>query len=181
MFNKPPPPDRPLECSECKKPIAIRYTEIVGGLITNTSMCADCPEYLKRLHGGGSFPQLSGKEGGTGLACGSCGTTLDAVRMGNPLGCSVCYEVFSEELFNELSQSKKIPIRVTSLKKSTPVHLGRSPGEVKELNLSAKLLALNEALTETLKAEKYEEAALLRDQIKQLTEKTDEDKNAGKE
>ena len=44
-------PDRPLECSECKKPIAVRYTEIVGDTIIHTSMCADCPELQRRLHG----------------------------------------------------------------------------------------------------------------------------------
>lgn len=175
MNDKDPskPPDRPLECSECKKPIAIKYTEIIGDSITHTSMCSDCPEYLRRLHGQGYVQSINVTEG-TGLACGNCGTTLDAVRMGTPLGCSNCYEVFGETIFTELHAIQKLPGRLTVFRKSTPIHIGRGPGEVKEMNLSMKLLALNEALNETLKAENYEQAALLRDQIKELTEQNPE-------
>ncbi len=74
MTEKPPPPkkpDRPFECGECKKPIKVIYTEIVGNNITHTSMCADCPELQKRLHGA-SYLADAGimNEPGAGLACG---------------------------------------------------------------------------------------------------------------
>lgn len=170
--------DRPLECSDCKKPPAVLYTEIVGDQITRMSMCADCPELYRRLHGGGANAPFSLGEGG-GLACGNCGTTFESVRMGHPLGCSVCYEIFDEVVFQELVHQAKLPPRLTQFRKSIPVHIGRKPGEAKELNLSAKLLALNEALSETLKAEDYEQAALLRDQIRELTERNPELKMKG--
>ena len=166
-------PERPLECSECRKKIAVKYTEIVGDTVTHLYMCEGCPEYNKRMHGGAQTLLASGTVEGT-LACGNCGTTFDAVRMGNPLGCSVCYEVFGEALFLELLQAKKIPSRITSFKKSTPIHIGRAPGESKEATASMKLLGLNEALSDTLKAENYEQAAFLRDQIRELTDKNPE-------
>jgi protein arginine kinase activator len=174
-------PDRPLECSECKKPIAIRYTEIVGDSITRTSMCADCPELQRRLQGvPAPQPGVSGQpEGTTGLACGNCGTTLEALKVGTPLGCSVCYEVFDDVLLGELLSSRKIPPRLATAKKSIPIHIGRAPGESQEMNPSLRLLALNEALNETLKREDYEQAAWLRDQIKALTE-NQEDQNERK-
>ncbi len=50
-FPEEKTPERPLECSECKKPIAVKYTEIVGHSIIHTCMCADCPELERRLHG----------------------------------------------------------------------------------------------------------------------------------
>lgn len=164
--------DRPLECTECKKPVAVRYTEVIGNVITHTVMCADCPQLQLRLHG---IPTPVPSESGVsaGLCCGNCGTTLDAVRMGNPLGCSVCYEVFEDVLLTELVAANKISARLSSAKKSTPIHIGRSPGEVKEMSPSLRLLALNEALTETLQKEDYEQAAWLRDQIKELTERSD--------
>lgn len=172
-------PERPLECSECKKPIAVKYTEIVGHSIIHTSMCADCPELERRLHG---IPSKTGSgnasEAATGLACGNCGTTLESLRHGNPLGCSICYDVFGDILVNELISSEKIPSKLFS-KKNMPLHMGRIPGETQEINTSSRLLALNEALNETLKREDYEQAAWLRDQIKALTEnpeKTDERK-----
>lgn len=110
-----------------------------------------------------------GIEGATGLACGNCGTTLESLRHGNPLGCSICYDVFSDVLVNELINSEKLPPKLFS-KKTAPLHLGRTPGETQEVNTSSRLLALNEALNETLKREDYEQAAWLRDQIRALTE-----------
>lgn len=173
-------PDRPLECSECKKPVTVHYTEIVGESMIQTCMCADCPELQKRLHG---IPQWQsdseGLEGAAGLACGNCGTSLDAVRMGNDLGCCDCYEVFGDVLIQELLSSKKVPSRIANNKKSTPIHIGRNPGESPEINISLRLLALNEALNETLKKEDYEQAAWLRDQIKALTD--NEEKQNGKQ
>ncbi len=174
-----PSEDRPLECSECKKPIAVRYTEVIGNSITHTIMCADCPQLQHRLHG---IPaaQQGGPAGATGLCCGNCGTTLDAVRMGNPLGCSDCYEVFEDVLLAELLATNKISARITSGKKSIPIHIGRAPGESKEMSPSLRLLALNEALNETLRKEDYEQAAWLRDQIKALTDKEGTDGSAKK-
>jgi protein arginine kinase activator len=176
-------PDRPLECSECKKPIAVRYTLIIGNNVTRTSMCADCPELHRRLrHTPERFGTVSIGENTTGLACGNCGTTLDALRVGIPLGCSVCYEVFGDILIGEMLAAEKIPVRLATAKKSIPIHIGRAPGESQAINPSLRLLALNEALTETLKKEDYEQAAWLRDQIKSLTEnKENEEKTDGKQ
>lgn len=169
-------PDRPLECTECKKPIAVKYTEIVGGNITHTSMCNDCPILRIKLHGTPHLEYSPGQqEIGAGLACGNCGTSLNSIRMGSPMGCEACYEVFDDILIPEMVAASRIPPRFESSKKSMPVHIGRSPGEVKEINPSLRLLALNEALDEMLKSEDYEQAALLRDQIKALTEQKDTD------
>lgn len=165
-------PERPLECSECKKNITVHYTEIVGDTITHTAMCGDCPELQRRLHGTPHAVSAGAPiEGGTGLACGNCGTALESVKMGTPVGCSVCYEVFDDILLSEMLAAERIPPRLATLKKAMPYHIGRAPGETQEMSPSLKLLALNEALNETLKREDYEQAAWLRDQIRALTEK----------
>jgi protein arginine kinase activator len=167
-------PDRPLECGECKKPIAVRYTEIVGETITHTSMCADCPELQRRLYGTSPQDYVASQVGvNAGLACGSCGTTLEEVRRGHRLGCTECYTVFGDVLIVELTASDRLSPRLANAKKSSPLHMGRSPGESLAINPSSRLLALNEALKETLSREDYEQAAWLRDQIKALTENED--------
>lgn len=167
-----PFPERPLECCECRKNIANIYTEIVGNAVVRTSMCADCPELRKRLHGSLAHrPGTAADEAAAGLACGNCGTTLESLRIGLPVGCSECYEVFNDLLVAELIASGSIPERLGTTKKSMPIHIGRAPGQAQEMNPTLRLLALNEALNETLKREDYEQAALLRDQIKELTEK----------
>lgn len=175
MDKKPdkflPPADRPLECGECKKPVAVRYTEIVGGTITHINMCADCPELRRRLNGLTPAEQNHVQTGQAGLECGDCGTTLEEVKRGHRLGCMVCYDVFGDLVLNEMQATHRIPARVFSgLKKSHLIHIGRAPGESLAINPSSRLLALNEALTETLNREDYEQAAWLRDQIRALTE-----------
>jgi protein arginine kinase activator len=175
-------PDRPLECSECKKPIAIRYTEVIGHSNTQSCMCSDCPELQKRIHG--TSGQRQGHEAfetKTGLACGNCGTTLDGLRVGASLGCSECYQVFDHVILSEILATGKLPLRLETAKKTDPIHIGRAPGESQELNPSLRLLALNEALNETLKKEDYEQAAWLRDQIKALTEHSEKKSDDGKQ
>lgn len=170
-----PIPDRPLECSECKKPIAVRYIEIVGNNITQTSMCADCPELQRRLYGTNPSELVANQVVEAGLECGNCGTTLEDVRRGHSLGCAECYTVFGDVLLIEMQAAGRLPTRIFPLKKTGPIHIGRSPGERLTINFSSRLLALNEALKETLKHEDYEQAAWLRDQIRALTE--DEEQN----
>ena len=120
---------------------------------------------------------------GAGLACGNCGTTLDALRVGNPVGCSICYKIFEDPLVQELVATKKIPTRLAGSKKMQMLHIGRGLAGAQELSPSMRLLALNEELNETLKREDYEQAAWLRDQIKELTEAQEKEKgkkNEGK-
>lgn len=164
-------PERPLECTECKRPVAVYYTEIVGGKITRTCMCAECPVLQRKLKGTPSMAQSISEV--ASLACGNCGTTLEAIRVGTPLGCEVCYEVFDDILLNEMLASNKVPSRLSTNKKTVSIHMGRAPGEVQEISPSLRLLALNEALKEMLKSEDYEQAAWLRDQIKALTKDTE--------
>lgn len=166
--------DRPLECSECKKSIAVRYTEVVGNAMIHTVMCADCPHLEHRLHGIPARKEVDPHGPEAGLCCGSCGTTLQAVKTGSLLGCAECYAVFGDVLLGELVSMGKISSRLATARKTTPVHIGRVSGEVKEMKPAVRLLALNEALNETLQREDYEQAAWLRDQIKQITEIIDE-------
>ena len=173
--------ERPVECSHCKKPIKVTYKEIFADSIVCTEMCADCPVFQQKLHG----EALSAKkneaqvEGEAGLYCGNCKTSLEAVKMGNPLGCSECYSVFSDLLVNELAAAEKLPLylrKALAAKKTQAIHLGKTPNKPLMIPSSSRLTALNEALNEALKIENYEQAAWLRDQIKALTEKGDDGK-----
>ncbi len=163
-------PERHLECSECKKPIVVCYTEIVGKMIYRIGMCADCPILRQKLHGQQSGVLSVQEAQNASLTCGGCGTTADEVMMGAQLGCSLCYEVFEDLIIQELQSTSRILQKMLGLKKVAPLHLGRTPGQKAEVNTASKLLALHQALHETLGREDYEQAAWLRDQIKALTE-----------
>lgn len=152
--------ERPLECSECKKKTSILYTEVVGNSCNSYEMCSDCPYLERHVYGSKAGDLTKGKENTMGVCCGSCGTTLDEVRMGNPLGCEECYAIFSDVLYSEVFADLS----------NNAVHCGREPGEGLQTNPALKLYALNEALKETLSREAYEEAARIRDEIKALKE-----------
>lgn len=172
--------ERPVECGHCKKPTKVVYKEIIGKTITCTNMCSDCPVFEQKLHGEPHPIKLEEGRQGAGLSCGNCLTTLESVKTGNPLGCFECYTVFSDLLTSQLIESNSVPARLKkslSIKRSQPLHLGKPPGKTVTIAASSRIMALNEALNEALRRENYEEAALLRDQIKALTEKPDERKN----
>jgi protein arginine kinase activator len=170
-------PDRPVECSHCKKSIKVIYKEIVDNSIICTEMCAECPVLQQRLHG--QMMAMAPREGLTeteaGLCCGHCRTTLEAIKMGNPLGCSECYAVFADVLLSELSGASKLSSRIKKeilSKKIQALHIGKSPNKPLSIPTSSRLTALNEALNEALKKENYEQAAWIRDQIQTLTKDT---------
>lgn len=163
--------DRPLDCSECKKSITVQYTEIVGDKMNRTVMCASCPHLEKRLYGkAAKAGEVSASSLEGSLVCGGCGTTLDSIRMGHHLGCAECYDVFSNVIIDELIKEHQISRHFTANHRTQPLHMGQTPGAVTEISPTMRLIALNEALDETLIREDYEQAALLRDQIEKLKE-----------
>ncbi len=165
--------DRPVECSQCKKPIKVTYKEIAFDTIVCSEMCADCPVLQGKLHG--ETLKASPKE--REVCCGNCGTSLEAVKMGQSLGCVECYAVFGDLLIGELVASQSIPPLLAhrlASKRPQAIHIGKSPDKPADITLSSRLSSLNEALNEALKRENYEQAAWLRDQIKALTEKNEQ-------
>jgi len=145
-------------------------------MIYRVGMCKDCPILRQKLHGHSLTHDGESYLRETGLACGNCGTTADEIKMGSSLGCGLCYEVFDELIISDLQSQGKILQKVNASKKTMPLHLGRSPGQIAEVSPAAKLLSLHQALHETLSREDYEQAAWLRDQIKALTDEKRKDK-----
>jgi len=166
--------ERPIECSQCKKKADIIYSEMIGTTVTTWHMCRDCPVLQSKLQGKTDNTKTLKKE--EELCCNRCHTSLDAVLMGEPLGCKECYEVFQDVLIDQLTETAQISPRLKpSPVSQTPIlHMGKSPHiDEKALHLN-RMRDLNAALGEALKGENYEEAAWLRDQINALMEKSDE-------
>ena len=166
--------ERPDECSHCKKPIKITYTQILREDQTQIQTCLDCPIFQQKMTGFSLEHKSKPAEQEMGLCCGNCGTTLESILTGNPLGCSECYAIFEDMLLEDLISTQSIPSRLESTlkrKKSQPLHIGKSAQTSVEIPTSSRLSALNEALNDALKKENYEQAAWLRDQIKDLMEK----------
>ncbi|MCE5294388.1 MAG: hypothetical protein LLF94_07215, partial [Chlamydiales bacterium] len=103
-------PERPLECGECKKPVAVIYTEVVGKMMYRIAMCSDCPMLRQKLYGSRTIDATNSEAIASGLCCGECGTTADEVRMGSSVGCSLCYEVFQDLITQEITAQEKLPL-----------------------------------------------------------------------
>ena len=100
--------------------------------------------------------QQTRKRGGP--ACPDCGMSLDEFRKKGRLGCARDYEVFKSHIGDLLE-------RVHGAR----AHVGRVPGgsEVDSLR-SQRLTTLKQQLEDAIRAEAYENAARLRDEIKAL-------------
>ena len=166
---------KPLNCKDCQKCVAVIYIEIVGQSKNTVNMCRDCP-VLKEKVKGKSFPKERLKKKET-LYCTCCGTSLSSVLMGDRAGCSQCYHDFEEALVTHLLETKQISRRfqsgLTGL--SPALHVGRVSFKSQRSEKSAQIRELKEALKEAIKGENYEEAAWLRDQIYALTKGADND------
>ena len=158
-------------CEECgKREVSFHYTEIVNGVTTELHLCEECAKKrgftlpstfsLADLLGGLLEPErLPSIE--TDLRCKNCGFTYSNFKETGFLGCSQCYSFFHkmlEPLLKKIHGSSK--------------HIGKFPkkkraekkGKVSDIQL------LREKLKEAVAKEEFEEAARLRDKIKE-TEK----------
>ena len=93
-----------------------------------------------------------------GKACPNCKYTLTQFKKTGRMGCPVCYTTFKDVLESALK----------NMHKGTR-HIGKAPAGIKErLDLSQKLEEFEESLREAIALENFEDAAILRDQIKDL-------------
>jgi protein arginine kinase activator len=157
-------------CQKCHKNLATaRYAEVVDGKVTDLHLCGECMRRYQDNDVTGF--ELSGPVSrNTAPAppqdppvinvrtCRQCGTSLrDLMRLGR-VGCPACYESFAEQL-DPLLRGLHTSIR----------HRGKSPriDDARE-RLRAELQGKRALLRSALKLENYEEAAVLRDNVRSL-------------
>lgn len=159
-------------CQKCHKQRAtIRYAEVVDGRVTDQFWCKDCLA-LQRSGAEGfelsevpptrpnkaSIHKVVSKVVRAQRACPECDTRLQTILDTNLVGCAACYTHFSDEL----------PALLGRLHES-PSHRGKGPRATDtHAQLKADLQAKRALLRSVLKSENYEEAASLRDEIRDL-------------
>ena len=164
-------------CSNCmSKDANFHYKYMKNGNITELHLCGECAKELGYVKPGdqtfnftnffGDFFSVPKFASGASpvAACPQCGTSFDTVRKTGFVGCDKCYDVFVNAIDTMLSK----------LQPST-VHKGRLSGaDGKKIEREKNIKALKDELKRAIIDEKYEQAAILRDQIKELEEKEDE-------
>jgi len=160
-------------CTICKeKPATVHLTQIVGEKMQKLDLCEDCAKTkgindptsfgladLDLVLGLGASQQLEQAAGGVELKCPRCGFTQADFKKSGRLGCPECYVTFAEGLKGLLK----------TMHKGTR-HTGKAPEALRATRENAdKLKTLQTKLARAIKDENYEQAALVRDEIKQLT------------
>jgi len=154
-------------CPRCnKREATIHYAEIVEGEMKKLDLCEICAEELG-ISGHSSLPLsdfLSGlmdgndPKGEENNVCSCCKMTYATFKRTGRLGCSHCYDSFKEGLFYLIETIHK-----------NKQHVGRVPKSVSaQFEEKSRIEGLEEKLKEAIIAENFEEAAKLRDKIREL-------------
>ena len=94
-------------------------------------------------------------------SCPDCGMTISQYKETSLLGCPTCYETFSDQL-------KHI---IASVQENHDQHVGRAPASANaDLNRHLTMRRLLKDLEKAVTQEHYEEAAVLRDELRKLHE-----------
>ncbi len=155
-------------CDVCKKNTATVFlTQIVDGKMQKVNLCESCSKekgvtdptsfaFLDLLQGLGTAQVIAKTQ--PSLRCPTCGFSLGDFKKTGRLGCSRCFETFSENVASLL----KTVHRGTR-------HLGKIPNRSAQIrDVSRRIEVLQEDLRKAVDAENYESAAAIRDIIRQL-------------
>ena len=163
-----------MKCDSCQEKATVFYTQVTEGKLRKFVLCEACAQKKgitnvdDLLMGndllGNSPPQTNVQDIVAELNqedCSSCGFSLDDFRKVGRLGCPECYQVFSRELAERLPSMHK-----------GGVHKGYLPeGVAMKQALKSELACLADKLESAIEDERFEEAAVLRDQISKVEEK----------
>jgi protein arginine kinase activator len=171
-------------CDDCKhKPATVHLTQLVNGKKFDVHLCSECaskkgfllfdqdkkfsiPNFLGSFLGGG-FNLQDMHSLTHDSRCQNCGMVFSDIKQTGKLGCSQCYKAFDTELEPTLRRIH-----------GNSRHVGKIPlrGGQKAF-LKKELDQLKSKLQQSVKEEKYEQAAEIRDQIKLLEKQINEEES----
>ncbi len=159
-------------CEKCGKNHATTHIRsVVNGVVHEKNLCGYCAaaEGYNELHDNSLTKMLASMFGDVlisntqskNIRCECCGASFSDIAESGKVGCPQCYKTFYNELLPYLK-------RVHGSIKHTGKIPNRAPLTVAPKQDTVEALRLR--LTELVREEKYEEAAILRDKIKKLEE-----------
>jgi protein arginine kinase activator len=154
----------PLQCDLCGKPATVHLTQIVNSKMHKVDLCEACAQ-AKGVTDPGGFSladlllkaSLSPEAAAAGSAgeCPSCGFSSGDFKKHGRFGCPQCYRTFAGMVAPMLENMHK-GVR----------HAGKVPVKALERrSLLERVAGLEAGLADAVKAERYEEAARLRDEL----------------
>lgn len=160
-------------CCICKeKEAKVHLTQIVGEKMQKVDLCEECAKHkgvndpagfslADLLLGLGASQEMEQATGGPEVKCPHCGFTQADFKKAGRLGCAECYVTFAEGLEGLLKSMHK------GIK-----HIGKVPTALQQTrDFSEKLKTLQKRLDKAVAEEDFEQAAVVRDEIKSMKEK----------
>lgn len=161
-------------CQKCGKNAATTHIHsVIGGIVKDYDLCNECA--AKEGYSSGSAyslaSMLSSVLGDINLPlataeerCECCNASFREIAKTGKVGCAKCYEKFKNQLLPYL---KRVHGSVS--------HIGKKPSK-DQLTVSTndKITEMRKKLSELVKNENYEEAAVVRDEIKRMEGVTNE-------
>lgn len=157
-------------CDICKKNEAtVHLTQIIDNKMLKVDLCEVCSKTkgiqettgfsLADLQVGlGAGDEIAGE---ANVKCPVCGFTQADFKKTGRLGCSACWETFAQGLSPLLKAMHK-----------SERHVGKVPGKAAHtLVITEQIKDLSGELEKAVRSEKYEDAAHIRDQIRELESK----------
>ena len=163
-----------MKCQKCNiNEATTHYTEIINGKKTEYFLCEECAKGDKILKGfklgfdnefdnlfSGFFGNTMGIKAPETTVCRGCKMTFDEFLKGGRLGCSECYDTFASRLIKPLKQIH-----------GSCEHMGKIPERLGlDLKKTRNIEKLEAELNNAIAEQNFEEAAKLRDKIKELKE-----------
>ena len=168
-----------MKCDYCDKKATVFLTQLAEGQMKKVCLCESCAEergvtdptgfsladmllgnFQKAVGNPGSPAQSKERIAGGAQVCPECGFTMEDFQKVRRFGCGNCYQVFSEELGQMLRGMHK-----------GVSHVGKVPEGLMETHFRhQKLEELRTKLEQAIASESYEDAAELRDEIRNLDE-----------
>jgi protein arginine kinase activator len=165
-------------CDICqKKEATVHLTEIVNDKVTKMHLCEDCAKekgdemethfgLSDLLAGLADFAVPHEVKTGKSVKCQACGFTFSDFQKVGRLGCPNCYDTFSTQLSALLKRIHGSDMHVgKSPLKAAAAKPAKQPMKSKETN---DLQELKAKLQEAIASEAFEEAAVLRDKIREI-------------
>lgn len=157
-----------MKCQKCDDKATVHFTQLENGEMTKMSFCESCAssEGVMDLSGFGLADSVLAAGSATtpiaevGETCPGCGFSRSKFQQTGRLGCSQCYLTFSDDILSRLGPMHR------GLR-----HFGKHPEGYEGDAFAERLLEeCEERLAAAVAAENYEEAARIRDEVRQLQE-----------
>ncbi len=158
-----------MKCHHCDKQATVHLTQILNGQMHKMDLCESCAQAKgvtnpENLSISSLMDKVDLEETPTEatMVCESCGITHQEFKKEGRLGCEACYHVFRpilDPLLDGMHAGTK--------------HLGKIPsGSVSRINHEKSVGTLKKELKQAVEKEDYEQAAKLRDKLKELESQT---------